>query len=84
MHIQSAQYAVSQYNPHFYERISLRCTPESAGVCVTQKRARVRLAGLLLLARLAKASSCWLDSIGRHAGCWLLLAKLTGKGSAGW
>ena len=84
MYIPAALYAVSLYTPHVYKRISLRCTRECAGVDVTRKRARTRSAGLLLLACLAKASSCWPESTGRHAGCWLLLAELSGKGSAGW
>ena len=84
MYIPAALYAVSLYNPHNYKRISLRCTRECAGLDVTRKRARTRSAGLLLPARLAKASSWSLDSTGRCAGCWLLLAELSGKGSAGW
>ena len=64
MHIPAALYAVPLYNPHNYKRISLRCARDCAGVGVTRKRARTRSAGLLLLARLAKASSCWLDSTG--------------------
>ena len=84
MHIPAALYAVPLYNPHHYKRISRRCARDCAGVAVTRKRARVRAAGLLMLARLAYASSCKLNSIGRCAGCWLLLAEFSGKGSAGW
>ena len=32
MYIPAALYAVSQDNPHYYERISPRCTRDSAGV----------------------------------------------------
>ena len=53
MHIPAALYAVPLYNPHNGKRISLRCARDCAGVAVTRKRARVRVAGLLLLARLA-------------------------------
>ena len=84
MYIPAALYAVSQDNPHYYGRISSRCMRECAGVDVTRKRARTRSVALLLLACLANASIWGLDSTGRCAGCWLLLAELSGKGSAGW
>ena len=50
MYIPAALYAVSQDNPHYYGRISSRCTRECAGVDVTRKRARTRSVALLLLA----------------------------------
>ena len=81
MHIPAALYAVPLYNPHHYKRISLRCARDCAGFGVTRKRSRVRAAGLLLLARLAYASSSLPESTCRCAGCWLLLAEPSGKGS---
>ena len=82
MHIPAALHAVPLYNPHHYKRISLRGAVRE--VAVTRERSRVRAAGLLMLARLAYASSCKLNSTGRCAGCWLLLAELSGNGSTGW
>ena len=84
MHIPAALYAVPLYNPHHYKRISLRCARGCAGVAVARERSRIRAAGLLLLARLAKTSSSLVDSTSRHASCWLLLAEPSGKGSGGW